>query len=231
MKVVGVDGCRGGWIAMVWDVGAGTIEPQFHATLANLITAHEDAQAIAIDIPIGLSHTGVRQCDIEARKVLRPGRASSVFPPPIPAILDAPTFAEATRRSVQLIGKGISQQAFALFPKIAEASLVVSPDIQDRVFEIHPEVSFWALAGRPMVHRKVRPEGYAERRDLLMPAIGIDLPERHAASRWLRPAKPDDLLDATVAAWTSRRLAEGTAGRIPAVPETAESGLRMEMVF
>ena len=231
MKVVGVDGCRGGWIAMIWDVDAGTIVPRFHATLAELISAHADASAIAIDIPIGLSDTGTRRCDIEARKLLGPGRASSVFPPPIPAILNAPTFAEATRRSVELIGKGISQQAFALFPKIAEASLVVTPETQDRVFEIHPEVSFFALAGHPMVHRKVQPDGYNERRDLLMPGIGIELPDRNAAFGWARPARPDDLLDATVAAWTAHRVAVGTAGRLPAASEFAPSGHFMEMVF
>ena len=231
MNVIGVDGCIGGWIAMIWDIDAGTLEPRFYPTLAELLSAHEDASAIGIDIPIGLSDTGTRRCDIEARKMLGPGRAPSVFPPPIPGILHAQTFAEANGRSVELIGKGTSQQAFALFPKIAEASLAVSPEIQDRVFEIHPEVSFCALAGRPMVHRKARPDGYNERRELLMPVIGIELPDRNMAFRWRKPAKPDDLLDATVAAWTARRVAEGTAGRLPAAPEFAPSGHFMEMVY
>lgn len=30
MQVVGVDGCRGGWIAVVYDVESGTLTPAYH---------------------------------------------------------------------------------------------------------------------------------------------------------------------------------------------------------
>jgi predicted RNase H-like nuclease len=78
MRVVGVDGCKGGWVAMVWNVEQGSIEPEIHKTLAGLIDHHADAGAIGIDIPIGLSSTGTRQCDVEARRKLgrTGGRAS-----------------------------------------------------------------------------------------------------------------------------------------------------------
>lgn len=231
MKVVGVDGCKGGWVAMVWDVNNRTMEPGIFPTLAALIEAYADAGAIGIDIPLGLSATGTRQCDIEARRNLRPYRSSSVFPPPIYEALDAPTFHEAQRRSVAAIGKGTSQQCFAIFDKIREANDTITPDLQDRVFEVHPEICFWALAGRPMIHPKRRLAGYDERRALLEAATGIPLRTRKDAFGWARPAKPDDLLDATVAAWTARRVVDGTAGRLPEAVETGSLGLRMEMVY
>jgi predicted RNase H-like nuclease len=231
MKVVGVDGCKGGWVAMVWQVELGKIEPEIHQTLAGLIECHVDAGAIGIDIPIGLSSTGTRQCDIEARRNLGPGRSSSVFPPPLYEILDAPTFAEAQIRSVAQIGRGTSQQSFAIFPRIAEAITTITPEMQDRVFEVHPEVSFWALAKRPMVYAKRNQLGYDERRRLLQEETGIELRSRKEAFGWARPAKPDDLLDAFVAAWTAKRVVEGGEGRFPGAVELGTHGLRMEMVY
>jgi len=231
MKVIGVDGCRGGWVAMVWDIERGEIVPEIHLTLADLIAAHEKAGAIAIDIPIGLNDTGTRRCDLEARRLLRPTRASSVFPPPPSDILHAATHAEAVVLSRNLIGKGVPIQAFAIFGKMQEANDLVTPEMQDRVVEMHPEVSFCMLAGYPMIHRKAGQTGYEERRALLEAATGISLPDRKTAFTWARPAKPDDLLDAAVAAWTARRVADGTAGRLPVDPEYAPSGHRMEMVY
>ncbi len=231
MKAVGVDGCKGGWVAMVWDVEQGIMEPEIHTTLAGLIAGHEDAGAIGIDIPIGLSSTGTRQCDVEARRRLGKDRRSSVFPPPVYEILDAASFGEAQLRSVAAIGRGTSQQAFGIFGKIKEANNAVTPEIQDRVFEVHPEVSFWALAGRPMINAKKDEPGYEERRALLEAVTGVTFRTRTEAFSWARPAKPDDLLDAVVAAWTAKRVVEGTAGRLPGVVETGTHGLRMEIVY
>jgi len=231
MKVVGVDGCRGGWVAMVWNIEGRTIVPEIHTTLAELIDAHPDAGAIGIDIPIGLSSTGTRQCDVEARRRLGKDRRSSVFPPPVYDILDALTFEEAQRRSVAAIGRGTSQQTFAIFDKIKEANDTVTPGLQDRVFEVHPEVSFWALAGCPMISAKKDEPGYEERRGLLEKATGVALPTRKEAFSWARPAKPDDLLDAVVAAWTARRVIEGAEGRLPSLAEMGARGLRMEIVY
>lgn len=216
---------------MVWNLEKGIIEPEIHTTLAGLIAAYSDADAICVDVPIGLSDIGTRQCDVEARCRLGKGRSSSVFPPPIYEILDAPTFVEAQRLSVAAIGRGTSQQAFGIFGKIKEANDTVTRDPQDRVFEIHPEISFWALAGRPMVHAKKGELGYEERRTLLREATYVEIRTRKEAFSWARPAKPDDLLDAFVAAWSAKRVAAGTGGRLPNMVETGTHNLRMEIVY
>lgn len=231
MRVVGVDGCPGGWVSICWDVSCGTVEPVVHSSLVDLFAYHGDADAIGVDIPIGLSRTGSRACDVAARKLLGRGRGSSVFPAPHPDILHASTYQEAVELSRSVIQKGVSQQTFAIFDKIAEANSTITCEIQDRVFEVHPEVSFWAMAGHSMIHPKDHLAGYLERKGQLEEALGMTLPDRRAAFRLARPAKPDDILDAMVAAWTARRVADGEAGRLPEEPEMDSKGLRMEIVY
>lgn len=227
---IGVDGCPGGWVAMVWEPEADRVEPLFVRSIAALLHRFPGA-TIGIDMPIGLSTTGRRQCDFDARKFLSPLRASSIFPPPVPGILDAESYKDACSRSFSLVGKKISQQTFALFPKLREVQQAVTPAIQNRVFEIHPDVCFAALARHPMVHPKRTPAGYEERRGYLQQAMGISLPDRSLIGSWVPPAQPDDVLDALAGAWTARRFAEGRAERFPVIEERDELGLRMEMVY
>jgi predicted RNase H-like nuclease len=75
------------------------------------------------------------------------------------------------------------------------------------VIEVHPEVSFRELARRPLLPKKGT-DGLVERRRLLEDA-GIELPQ--SAPRIAEP----DLLDATVAAWSARRYANGDAVALP----------------
>ena len=143
------------------------------------------------------------------------------------------SYPQASAAFRSLCGKRIPRQAFALYPKIAEVDRLMSPPLQARVVEVHPEVCFWALAGgRPMDHYKKTPEGFQERRQLLAIALeGVPIPDWAEAQVFARPAEPDDVLDAAAAAWTALRFVEGRAGRLPANPPTDAKGLRMEMVY
>ena len=78
--------------------------------------------------------------------------------------------------------------------------------------EVHPEVSFRDMAGRPMSFHKSLQAGVAERLVLLrchFPNI-VDSTVR---TRVCGPPHPglDDVLDAVAAAWTARRLIHGKA--------------------
>lgn len=237
MQVVGVDGCPGGWLAAAYDLPGPGLAFRVHASFRDLLSAYPDASCIAVDIPIGLTLGEARSVDGEARKVLGP-RRSSVFPAPDARLLETVVdeslgYAEATERSRSTLGKGLSRQAFAIFPKVYEVNASMTPELRRRVIEVHPEVSFWALAGeRPMEHPKKKPEGFDERREHLLGAFGgLAIPARHEAGRLARPVGADDVLDAIAAAWTARRFAEGRAGRFPAMPPVDERGLRMEMVY
>ena len=44
----------------------------------------------------------------------------------------------------------MTRQAFNILPNIREADRLITPKLQERVYEVHPEVVFKALAGRAM---------------------------------------------------------------------------------
>lgn len=231
VQAVGVDACRGGWVA-VWVVDA-RLNARFHKSFAELVTAHPHVACIAVDIPIGLSSAGVRACDKAARTLLGPPRDSSVFPAPDPRLLTVPDFAAATARSMALTQKGVSRQVFGTFPKVAEVDELMTPLLQNWVVEAHPEVSFWAMAGKqPTVHSKSTPAGYEERRALLARVLGIRMPATKLESRDLVPkAAPDEVLDAAAAVWTAQRVADGLAERVTEQVELDRRGRRMEIVY
>lgn len=98
------------------------------------------------------------------------GRASSVFPPLIRAILRESTYAAALSRTRELCDKGLSQQAFGILPKIREVDdlLEESEPARSMIREVHTELCFWAFAGgRPMTCAKKSGEGFRERMSVL----------------------------------------------------------------
>lgn len=181
MKLVGVDGCRAGWVAAtvdVADLGAQKLPaPAFSIvpTFAVLLDALKGERAvIAVDIPIGLpsglpGDDGRRRADAEARAFLGPRRAVSVFSAPCRPTLAATSYLEACEAEVRARGggKGLSREAYNLIPKIRDVDGVVTPAHQAAidgstrlwVREVHPEVAFAVLAGagqrgRGLVHSK-----------------------------------------------------------------------------
>ncbi len=214
-----------------YDLSGVDLTYQVFSSFQQLLASHPDAACIAVDIPIGLSDGPPRLCDVEARRALGP-RRSSVFPAPQFKLISISGYPEALALSRRLYYKGISRQAFGIYPKIAEVNAIMTPELQERVVEVHPEVSFWALDNyRPMTYPKRTAEGFEERHNLLLAALGGSLPTRAQAGSAVRGAGADDLLDATVAAWSTRRFAEGIAGRLPSEPPTDARGLRMEMIY
>ena len=225
--VAGLDGCRVGWVMVtVPAVNAGTPRVEVVTDLG-LVTERLERgllAAAAIDIPIGLSPDQPRPVDREARLRLGP-RRSSVFPAPVRPVLAATSYTEACEISRAASGRAVSRQLFAILPKIREVDALQSPALQNRLFEMHPEVSFAELAGAPMQFHKSTRQGRAERLDALRRAF----PELRAVAD-VRPrgTRPDDVLDALVGAWTAQRLVAGRHIRLGG--ETDATGLRMEIV-
>jgi predicted RNase H-like nuclease len=162
-----------------------------------------EAKFVGVDIPIGIPIGGTRPADAAARRFVGP-RASSVFTTPIRPVLEASTYAEARLIATELTGKSVSAQTYALARRILEVDEYAR---EERVIEVHTEVSFRELAERPL-GSKHRVQGLVERRALLEEA-GIDLPASVP-----RIAEPD-LLDATAAAWSASRYARGEAVPLP----------------
>jgi predicted RNase H-like nuclease len=116
-------------------------------------------------------------------------------------------------------------QAFNILPKVEEVDRSITPALQARVREVHPELCFHAMnAGRALGAGKKSRAGRDHRHALLRRA-GIEVPRR------LVGAAPDDLLDAGAALWGARRIAAGTAGRVPVAAPLDSRGLRMEICW
>lgn len=163
-QIVGVDGCRAGWVVARADrTGSAlrfAIVPTFAALLASLGAG---PAVVAVDIPIGLPPGGLdgrsapRRADLEARAFLGPRRAASVFAAPCRPTLAAGSYRDACRLEAAARGRGVGlpRQAYNLLPKIREVDAAVAPRHQRplgpdggvRVHEVHPEVVFALLAG------------------------------------------------------------------------------------
>ena len=200
--------------------------------LADLLYGAWTPDVVAVDIPIGLTDAGPRQCDVAARRLLGPGRGSSVFPAPVRAALKAESYEMACQLHVAADGRKMSKQAYAILPKIREMDELIqgSADLRERVCEVHPEVSFTYLAGgRPMQYGKRKPPGKQERRALLEPWVGSWLAGA-LSERKLLGCADDDIVDAFVALWTAERIAREQAQTLPETPPRDRYGLRMQIV-
>lgn len=224
MSVVGVDGCRGGWIAV--ERTDTELDAYFSADLRSLVERVRRAEvaALAIDMPIGLLNRQPRVCDTEARRILGP-RRSSVFPTPVRATLKATDYRHACELSRASSGKALSKQAFNLLPKIAELDDLITPADQDRVVEAHPECAFVRLAGQPLTEPKRTSDGQAMRRELLAtsdPAFADLIADR-------RDLPLLDLIDAAVLTVTACHVVTGTEHRLGS--DIDPRGLRAEVVY
>ncbi len=206
MRVLGVDGCKGGWIGVVLDDDAAP-SSGFGKDIAELIAWAGDVAAVGIDIPIHLNDNSDRACDTAARRALSP-HGSRVFNAPVSAVLRCSTYVDANEVSHRLLGKKISKQTWNLVPKIAEIDDWL-PSAPCPMYEVHPELSFAAMHGRVIGLSKKTREGSALRLHTLA-EHGIEVPKELPAS--------DDLLDACAVAWSTRRLARGEGMRLPDPP-------------
>lgn len=230
MIVVGVDGCKSGWVAASWNTRKQTMDISVHATFSGLLNVFKSAKAIAVDIPIGLIEDQ-RACDVQARSKLK-CRKSSVFPAPDPRVIHFTEYHVAKEYLERASGKSISAQAFGIFPKVAEVNSVMTPELQSRVIEIHPEICFWAMGKEVEVCESKRTtEGADERFARLKANLLLPESEWEKIEMGIKCAQPDDVLDAVAAAWTARRWVNGSFGRFPEVEQRDGRGLRAEIVY
>ena len=204
--VAGVDGYRKGWVA-------GFARPE--RGRRGLDPCHVRRGAVP-----SRARDRRRHPDRSGRARRSPGRRGRAslrgrqpceqrLPTPPRAALEARTFGEANEIARTITGKGISQQAFALGKKILEVHALA--EVDERVIEMHPEVSFCELSGAHVLESKHSPEGLERRREILA-AAGIRLPGA------VRGVPEADLLDAAVGAWTAARYSAGKAQPVPAGP-------------
>jgi predicted RNase H-like nuclease len=202
IQVAGVDACPRGWVAVEL-MDQRFIRALTRRSFAEVMAALPADAIVGVDIPIGLPDGGRRAPDQLARDFVG-ARRSSVFFTPSRQLLEGPWAA----------GLGISIQAHGLGKRIFE----VEAALDDRIYEVHPEVCFRAMKGDELRFSKLSWNGLAERRSLLA-QHGIVLNERFDDQVGALP--PDDLVDAAAGAWTAHRIATNAAGSLPAtLPRT-----------
>ncbi len=148
--VAGVDGCKAGWIAVFRWLG-GDREPEVHVfeQFAELVSSQCSPRKVAVDMPIGLPDK-IGRCGRGPEKAVRPllgMRQSTVFSIPARAAIYCEDYREACSMALAHSSppKKVSKQAFYLFPKIREIDQLMTPELEERVYEVHPEVAFWCL--------------------------------------------------------------------------------------
>ena len=224
--VVGVDGCRAGWIAVIWtDVEA---HCELLSSFSKVLSQHPGI--IAVDMPIGLPPKHGRKAECEARKVLG-ARSPSVFSTVSRAAYGANTWKEAC--DINLINsdphRKLSKQSFGIFPKVREVDEAITPSLQSRIKEVHPEVIFYEMNDcRPLNFSKKKRNGASERIELLERSGFPWSTLRHPI--YLKKDVADDgIIDACACAWSARRIIAGTARHYPTTEERDARGLLMRI--
>jgi len=220
--VLGVDGCLNAWVGALLTVDG--IDVLVAGDIAGLVDEARGRRpalrVVAIDMPIGLPDAGPRGTDIRARERLPVGRKSSVFPTPSRAATAESTYLEANAANRAALGKGLSQQAFRLIPKILQVDRYVRSGPPVTVLEAHPEVSFAEIDPVCVIPSKLTTAGAATRR-VALGSVGLETPAHVPGQGYA----VDDLLDACVMAWTAARYAAGTAYSLPNPPEVFSDGI------
>jgi predicted RNase H-like nuclease len=208
-RVLGVDGSRGGWVAVALERGR-FATARFATRFVDLVD--DEAAVIGVDIPLG-SNGAVRAADRAARRLLG-RRGASVFDAPPRDVLDAPDHATANRWCRERHGRGLSAQAWNLAPKMLD----VEPhwhEAPQRIFEVHPELSF-ATMGDGVVEEPKKSWAGQRIRTRLLAEAGIRVPDELGRAG---TAGPDDVLDAAAVAWSAARIAAGEQRGVPDPPE------------
>lgn len=200
MKAIGLDGCRGGWLAAFAESG-NVYKIEVLTSLRQL--RPEPDISIWVDMPLGLPAASDYPRRVEALARQKLGkRRSSVFPVPCREVLACRSYQEANVLHKQLTGAGLQKQSWFLFPKIKEAEAF---SIETSVKEAHPEVLFADVYGEPLSASKKTNQGLTQRLDLLKqldPCIyslftkTLNLYPRRICAR-------DDIIDASILAVTA----------------------------
>ena len=217
MTYVGIDGIRGGWVA-VYLKGDGSQHFAYASSVTPLLS--DPYERAMIDMPIGLPERGYRQCDIEARALVGPrvflGARSGVW---LFRTLDE---ANAHYWKAEGVGRGISMQLFCIRDKLQELNEGLVPP---RLFEAHPEMIFWRIAGR-LLASKNSEKGCEERIDILE-AKGLGQVRQWLKQRRGTRIRKDDLIDACACALAAR----DSTNTLPVNETGPDSGVRGEIWY
>jgi predicted RNase H-like nuclease len=214
---VGIDGIPGGWVA-VYLSGDDRRRFAYAKSAAQLLS--DPYERAMIDMPIGLPERGYRQCDIEARALVGP----RVFLGARWGVWAFETFNEANTYywREEGVGRGISMQLFCIRDKLRELNEVPVPP---RLFEAHPEMIFWRIAGRVLESKKT--QNGRDERTRLLENNGIREIGRWLEQRQRTGIRSDDLIDACACALAAR----DSTDKVPRGGGLTDRGVRAEIWY
>lgn len=230
-KYIGVDGCKGGWIASIYD--RGIFEIKKYSSVDELVEANKNYKELLIDMVIGLQSNKDEVRPDNAARALIPGRTSTIFAVPARQAVYAETRAAIREANKSALDKDLPAQAIAIIPKMRELDefLQENPAHKNRLKESHPEVCFSRLNGSVVMSRKADEEGITERVGIIkkyMPEITEEYIYQEA-KRF--KCNADDIVDSIVLCITANLVAQGKTDVIPEVVQEDVTGLRMQMTI
>lgn len=228
--LAGVVPIRRGWLVASAKWQGATIAPDAPQVLDSFVEILDYKPAyriIAVSIPIGLleqPRPKGRSCEREARRLLGVPRANAIASAPPRSVLRFSSYREASAAS----DGHLSPIGWHLAERTSEVDKVIAPYWQRTVYEVHPELSFYQLAGdQALRYPKKTTVGIEERGALLRTRLpGVE----RVIDAQLSGVSQSQLNDVAACLWTARRVAARAISRLPEDPEWDELGLRMEIV-
>jgi predicted RNase H-like nuclease len=233
--IAGVDGYRGGWLVAMSESWYCDKPPVLKPCddFASVLRVTEACGITVVDMPIGMpSARAHRTCDEMARTALGKAGQDRVFFCPPRESLQAKTVGEFQAIHRRITGKGAGLPVWGIRQKLKEVDFAMNPELQRRVREFHPELTWKRLAGSVLAS-KHGATGLLQRVDVL---------NKHNPS-WLRGLKTDhlpttvsldDVLDSLVGISVADAIARDTdyKGHVPeGEPPKDDRGLRMDIWF
>ena len=222
--VAGATPCGSSWLVAGAKLQGTNFAPELPQLIPNfgeVLDQRPSYAVIALNAPVGYldsAEPGGRTCDRVARTMLGARRGSSIQSAPV----------RSPSNELEFLPDHLDAISMTLLPRYREVAAEMAPFRQRTVYEVHSDVSFYALNGdQPLQHPKHTELGKEERRNLLRQRFpGVD----RILDAELPGAALSHLLDAAVFVWTARRIFAKAAIRIPEDPEWDDQGLRMEIV-
>jgi predicted RNase H-like nuclease len=117
-----------------------------------------------------------------------------------------------------------------LYPRIRDVDIELqeNSNLRDKVYEVHPEISFRGLKdGVPIIAAKRNPKGESIRRSLVENHFGSGAFDEIRKNHYVKNVANHDINDAFAVLWTAERIYRWEAKVIPAEDEFDSAGLRM----
>lgn len=231
---IGIDGCKNGWLAV--NITPDGFEVDTFNNIEEICAKYREFDCMIIDMPIGLPESVEdMRPDADARKILL-HRSSCIFNTPCRQSVFAENYPEANEINRAHLGKGLSQQSFAISNKIREIDdfFKQAPDYMNNIMESHPEICFAMLSPtkKPINTAKNTSEGKDIRISILQQHYDqtTDFIEHVRNHPKLRKIEVD-CIDALCLAVTGMLGMESGFKYLPEKPSNDRRGLRMQMVY